>query len=43
MTHTPLSAEDLDRLINQPSRVAKLRNAIFAAADGLSRAALQPS
>jgi 1-acyl-sn-glycerol-3-phosphate acyltransferase len=38
MAHTPLSAEDLDRLINQPPRVAKLRNAIFAAANGLSPA-----
>ena len=35
MAHTPLSADDLDRLINQPPRVAKLRNAIFTAANGL--------
>lgn len=38
MPHTPLSAEDLNRLINQPPRVEKLRKAIFAAANGLSPA-----
>lgn len=36
MAHTPLPAEDLDRLMNQPARVQKLRNAIFGVANGLS-------
>lgn len=38
MPHTPLPAEDLDRLINEPPQVQKLRNAIFAIANGLSPA-----
>lgn len=38
MAHNPLPAEDLDRLINEPPRVQKLRNAIFAVANGLSPA-----
>jgi 1-acyl-sn-glycerol-3-phosphate acyltransferase len=38
MAHTPLPAEDIDRLTNQPPRVEALRKAIFAVADGLSAA-----
>ncbi|MGD9619588.1 MAG: lysophospholipid acyltransferase family protein [Mycolicibacterium sp.] len=35
MAQEPLLAKDIDRLINQPPRVQRLRRAIFAAADGL--------
>ena len=38
MAHTPLSAEDIDRLTNQPPRVEALRKAIFTIADGLTAA-----
>ena len=36
MAHTPLPAEDIDRLTNQPPRVEALRKAIFTIADGLT-------
>jgi len=36
MAHTPLPAEDIDRLTNQPPRVEALRKAIFTVADGLN-------
>jgi 1-acyl-sn-glycerol-3-phosphate acyltransferase len=35
MAYTPLPAEDIDRLTNQPPRVEALRKAIFTVADGL--------
>ena len=38
MAHTPLPAEDIDRLINQPPRVESLRKAIFGIAGGLTTA-----
>ena len=38
MAPTPLPAEDIDRLTNQPPRVEALRKAIFTAADGLNTA-----
>jgi 1-acyl-sn-glycerol-3-phosphate acyltransferase len=36
MAHTPLPADDIDRLTNQPPRVEALRKAIFTVADGLN-------
>jgi len=38
MAHTPLPAEDIDRLTNQPPRVEALRKAIFTIAGGLTTA-----
>jgi len=38
MAHTPLPAEDIDRLTNQPPRVEVLRKAIFTVAGGLTTA-----
>ena len=38
MAHTPLPAEELDRLTNQPPRVEALRKAIFTVAGGLNTA-----
>ena len=38
MTHTPLTADELDRLTNPPPRVEALRKAIFATANRLNSA-----